>query len=131
MTTNSSRSWRSRTLSLRNFRSTPRLPMAPALASGLLEPLAIVLPPHRLGGRHVVVVDAESGSAVDQLADDVGLARVPVRFGDHVHQDAVQRHLAAIIRPPRHVADVVYRERFDRRIGMRPGAMVQVDDLLA
>src|SRR3954454_20591487 len=127
MTTNSSRSWRSRTLSLRNFRSTPRLPMAPALASGLLEPLAIVLPPHRLGGRHVVVVDAEPGSAVDQLADDVGLARVPVGLGDHVHQDAVQRDLTAICRPPRHMTDVVDLERCDGGVGMFPGAAIQID----
>src|SRR3954447_7192988 len=130
MTTNSSRRRRSRTLNLRSFRSTDRLPTAPALASGSLQSLAIFLPPPRLHGRHVVVVQPEPGSTVDQLTDDVGLARVPVGLGDHVHQNAVQRDLAAILRPPRHMTDVIEPQRCDGGIGMFPGAVIQVDDLL-
>ena len=44
---------------------------------------------------------------------------------------AVQRHLAAVVGPPRHPADRVQRQRLDGGVGVRPRPPVEVDDLLA
>ena len=41
------------------------------------------------------VAGLAAGLAVDRLPDDVGVAGVPLRLGDHVHQDLVERDLAA------------------------------------
>src|SRR6266550_2783770 len=77
------------------------------LARGALEPAPVALPPRLVAGRHVVVALTQAGRAVDELADDIGLPGVPVGLGDHVDQDLVQRHLAAALRPPRDMTDVV------------------------
>jgi hypothetical protein len=100
------------------------------VARGALEPAPVGLPPRLVAGRHVVVARAQADRAVDELADDVGLPGVPVGLGDHVDQDLVQRHLAAVLRPPRDMTDVVQRERADGGVGMRPGPPVQAGDLL-
>ena len=53
-----------------------------------------------------------------------------VGLGDHVDQDLVQRHLAALLGPPRHLTERVELQRLDRRVGVRPDPVVEVDDLL-
>src|SRR5689334_24646696 len=100
------------------------------LARGALEPAPVGLPPRLVACRHVVVALTQAGRAVDELADDIGLPGVPVGLGDHVDQDLVQGHLAAALRPPGDMADVVQRERADGGVGMRPGPPVQAGDLL-
>ena len=65
------------------------------LTGDSLEPVAVLLPPGRC---HRVpccsVVRTEPSGAVDELADDVGMAGVAFGLGDHVDEDLVQRHLA-------------------------------------
>jgi dipeptidase E len=130
---------------------TPRFDVGPGRAAGLarlarravaglllaglpclaLEPAPVALPPRTIARRHVVVARAQADRAVDELADDVGLPGVPVGLGDHVDQDLVQRHLAAVLRPPWHVAGGVQPERADGGVGMRPSPLVQARDLFA
>src|ERR1022692_3294938 len=95
-----------------------------------LQAAPVVLPPRLVPGRHVVVAIPQPDGPVDEFPDDIGVPRVPVSLGDHVDQDPVQRHLAPVARPPRHVADRVQRQRADRRVRMGPGAVVEPDDLL-
>ena len=90
----------------------------------------VAFPPRLVTLCHVVVAAAQPGGAVDELTDDVGLAGMPVGFGDHMDQDLVQRHLAPVFRPPRHVAHRVQGQRADRGVRVRPGPPVQPGDLL-
>ncbi len=68
---------------------------------------------------------------VDQLAEDVGVTRVPVGLGEEVDEDPPQRHLRPVGLPVGHPAGGVEVERGDGGVSVRPGAAVQVDDLLA
>jgi hypothetical protein len=68
--------------------------------------------------------------AVDEFADDVGVASVPAGFGGHVHQHQAQGHLA-LVAPPWHVAGGIERQGADRCVGVRACALVETDDLLA
>jgi hypothetical protein len=51
-------------------------------------------------------------------------------LGDHVHEDPLQRDLAPLPRPPRHLADGIQRQRVDRGVRVRPDTVVQANDLL-
>jgi hypothetical protein len=95
----------------------------------MLRPTTVALPPGLIAGRHVVVAFPQPDRAVDELPDDVGLAGVPVGLGDHVHQDLLQRDLAPLPRPPRHLADGIQRQRVDRGIRVRPDTVVQTNEL--
>ena len=59
-------------------------------------------------------------TAPSMSSDDVGVAGVPMGLGDHVHEDLVQRDLAPLPRPPRHLADGIQPQRVDRGVRMRP-----------
>ena len=64
-----------------------------------------------LGGiADVEVVDAlqHAHRAVDQLADDVGVAGMTLRVSSDVHQDMVQRDRR--VSPPPHLADCIQRK---------------------
>src|SRR6202022_186622 len=102
-----------------------------ALERRALEAAPVALPPRLVARRHVVVAVTQTSGAVDELADDVGLPGMPVGLGDHVDQDLVERHLAPVIRPPRHMTDRIQRERADNGVGVRPGPPVQAGDLRA
>ena len=67
--------------------------------------------------------------AVDQLTDDVRMARVALRVGSDVHQDVVQRD--GSVAPPRHLPDGIQGEVADRRVREVPGVSVAIDDVLA
>ena len=101
------------------------------LAGRVLQPVPVAHPPRLVPGREVAVVGPQPGRPVDELADDVGLAGVPVGLGDHVHQDPVQRDLTPPLLPPRYVAGCVQGQRADRGVRVRPGPVVQLDDVAA
>jgi hypothetical protein len=83
------------------------------LPHGMLQPTAVALPRGLIARRQVVVAVPQPDRAVDELPDDVGMAGVPMGLGDHVHQDPLQRDLAPLPRPPRHIADGIQRQRVD------------------
>jgi hypothetical protein len=99
------------------------------LPRGALQPTSVTLPPGLIAGRHVVVVLPEPDGAVDELPDDVGVAGVPVGLGDHVREDPLQRDLAPLLRPPRHLTDGIQRQGVDRGVRMGPDTVVQTNDL--
>jgi len=102
---------------------------SPLVTSSLPAPL--VLPPRLVAWRQVVVAVSQSCGPVDELPDDIRVAGMPISLGDHVYQDPVQRHLVPVVRPPRHMAECVQRQRVDRRVRVRPRPLVQPNDLLA
>ena len=101
------------------------------LPSRLLQPVPVVLPPGRVSRRHVVVVGPQPDRSVNELADEVRVTAVPVGLRDHVNQDPMQRHLRAVLRPPRHSTGRVQRLRLDRGVGVRPHPVVEPDDVTA
>jgi hypothetical protein len=50
-----------------------------------LKPIPVVPPPSLVTRRHVVVVDPQPHSSVDQFPDDVGVTGMPIGLSDHVH----------------------------------------------
>ena len=54
-----------------------------------------------------------AGRAVDELADDVGMPRVPSDFCRDMHHDLLQGDLPSLRGPPRNSARRVERERLD------------------
>ena len=54
-----------------------------------------------------------------------------LRLGDHVHEDPVQRHLAALAGHHGTWPGASSGQRVDRGVGVRPGPVVQPDDVLA
>ena len=85
-----------------------------------------------LGGiSDVEVVDAlqHPHRAVDQLADDVGVAGMTLRVRSDMHQDMVQRDRR--VPPPPHLADCIQRKFRDRRVREFPGVSVAADDVLS
>ena len=68
-------------------------------AGGRFQSVVVVAPPVLVGVREVAVLLEQSGRAVDQFADDVGVTGVPLGFRGHVDEDMVQRHLA-VLSPP-------------------------------
>jgi hypothetical protein len=81
--------------------------------------------------RQVGVPDGQTDRAVDEFADDVGMARVPVGVGGHADQDVMQRNFVVVGRPPGHMTDGVERQGVDGGIRVRPGPAVQAGDELA
>ena len=61
----------------------------------------------------------QTGRAVDQLADDVRVAGVTLRFGRDMHHDVMQRD--GRVSPPPHVAHCIQRKFGDRRVREVPG----------
>ena len=106
----------------------PRPPSHPPRAPPL-QPFAVRVPPGGVCGGQVVVARTEADLAVDEAPDDVGVPGVAVGLGDHVHEDPVQRHLVAVLRPPGHVPDRIEVERRDRGVGVGPGPVVEIDDV--
>ena len=51
-------------------------------------------------------------------------------IADHVHHYAVQRDLGLVVGPMRYLSDVVECEGVDGPVGVDPGPVVQLDDLL-
>jgi hypothetical protein len=72
----------------------------------------------------------QADSSIDEFADNISVASVPVRLGDHVHQHPQQRHLA-LVAPPRHLAGRIERQGADGLVGVRAGPAVKTDVLLA
>ena len=68
-------------------------------------------------------------SAVELLAQDVGVPGMAGGLAEQVDHDVEQLHVGA--RPPRHVAGGVDGERVDRRVRVLPHAPVEADDLVA
>ena len=101
------------------------------LAGRVLQPVPVAGPPRLVPRREVAVVGPDPGRPVDELADDVGVTGVPVGLGDHVHQDLVQRDLAAPLPPPRHVAGRVQGQRGDRGVRVRPRPAIEPGDVAA
>ena len=87
-----------------------------SLQGRAFQALPVAFPPGLVALGHVVFAVPQAGCPVDEFTDDVGLAGVPVGFGDHVDQDLVQRHLAPVLRPPRHVTHRVQGQRADRGV---------------
>src|SRR5579862_7156370 len=79
----------------------------------LFHPVVVGLPPFLIAGRQVGVPCGQADRAVDEFADDVGLARVPVGVGGYADQDVVQRDLVVVGPPPGHVTDGVERQSVD------------------
>lgn len=77
----------------------------------------------------VVVTVQQADRPVDQLADDVRVTGVTLRFGRDVHQDLEQRDRR--VSPPRHAADRVQRELADGRVRDVPSRSTAGDDVLA
>jgi hypothetical protein len=102
-----------------------------SFARDILQALPETRPPRFVDLRHVVVPLAEPDSAIDELPDDVGMTRMSMRFGDHVQQDLVQRHLRPVFRPPGNPADRIQRQCDDRLVRMCPDAPVEPHDLVA
>lgn len=67
--------------------------------------------------------------AVNQFANNVGVARVPACFDTHVHQDLVVCHLPAFRCPPRHRAHSVQGQQFNGFIAVPGGIIVQFKDV--
>src|SRR4051794_10204632 len=86
---------------------------AAGLPRDRLQPVAVALPPSVVARRQVVVAVEQAGGSVDELANDVGVPGVPVRLGDRVHQEVLQRDPTVLRRPPRHVADGVEGQRIN------------------
>ena len=83
-----------------------RSPEPDSRPSGLLlESLTMAPPPRGVACGHSLAARVEASGAVDELAENVSVARVPVRLGDRVRQDVLQRHLldtpAATMAPAR------------------------------
>src|ERR1039457_4994004 len=89
----------------------------------------VAFPPVLVTSRHVVVAVPQPGGPVDELADDVGLAGMPVGFGNDVDEALVQRPLPPLTRPPRHVPKCVQAQRADGGARGPPGPPVQPGDL--
>jgi len=81
--------------------------------------------------RQVGVPDGQTDRAVDEFADDIGVARVPVGVGGHAHQDVMQRNFVVVGRPPGHMTDGVEWQGVDGGVRVRPGPAVQPGDELA
>jgi hypothetical protein len=96
-----------------------------------LESPSIALPPRGVARRHVVVVGPQPDNPVNEFPDYIGVTSVPVGFGNHVHQDPVQRHLPALLQPTWYVADRIQGQRINRRIAMRPCTPLQRYDLVS
>jgi hypothetical protein len=66
-----------------------------------------------------------TGRAVDELAQDVHVARVPSRLLEHVHQHPAQRHVLAEPRAPR----LLQPDLLDDRVARSPSAGVEGEDV--
>ncbi len=66
------------------------------LRGGRFDTRPVVGPPGVVLLRQVAAVRAITDCTVDRLSKDVGLAGVPVRLGDHVDDDRVQRGVAVL-----------------------------------
>jgi hypothetical protein len=75
----------------------------------------------------VRVVGAHTRRTVELLTEDVSVAGVPVRLGQHLHKHRVQGDIRPW--PPRDVARCVCRQLVDGQVRMQPDASVPVDDL--
>jgi hypothetical protein len=81
-----------------------------------LQAGAVPEEPGGLVAAHVQVVATVTDRAVDQLAADVGVTRVPVGLGGDVHQDLLQCHLGPVGGPVTDGADGVEVELGDRGV---------------
>lgn len=66
----------------------PRLGLIPVTAGNRLQMVAVVLPPRRVHGCHVVVAVPVSDAAVGQLTHNVCMTGMPMRFGSYMDQYA-------------------------------------------
>ncbi len=65
------------------------------------QPFPVRLPPRRVHRRHVSVLGPVADGTVDELAQDVSVAKKSVGLGDHVHQPPVKGRLPPVGRLPR------------------------------
>jgi hypothetical protein len=91
-----------------------------------LQPVPVAGPLGRVVAGHVAPTLEQADRPVDQLADDVGVACVPLRLRGHVHQDAAERILGAA--PPGDCHGGVERQFRDRGIRVLPHPPVQAGD---
>jgi hypothetical protein len=82
------------------------------------QPIVVALPPRFVRRRQIVVIRLQASSSIDEFADNVGMASVPVRLSDHVRQHPQQRHFA-LVTPPRHMADRIERQGTDSFVCVR------------
>ncbi len=104
----------------------------PLVISGdRLHLVAVLPPPDGVPGSHVVVALTMPDVAIDQLAHDVRMTRVPMGLSGHMNQNATEGDRVAGYVPPRHVADAVKRQQAERCVGMGPHPLVEGHDLTA
>jgi hypothetical protein len=101
------------------------------LAGGLGYSVVVGLPPGLVARGEVGAAGAVAEGAIDELADEVGVAGVPAGLGGHADQDVVQGHLVIVGRPPGDVADGVQGQGAYGGVGVGPGPAVQAGDGLA
>ena len=75
------------------------------------------------------VISVLPGGAVKLFPEDVGMSGVPSEFTKLLHHHIEELHVGA--RPPRHSAGRVDGQRCDRLICVGPGAVIELDDLIA
>src|SRR4051812_39228819 len=131
MTRRTGRDYETAWSSRRNCRAGDPIGSGPSeLQRHALEPAPVVRPPTFVPGGHVVATGPQAGGSVDELSNDVGMPRMPVRLRRHVDEDPVQRDLAAIVRPPRDATACIERQRADRFVRVLPRTVIQPDDPL-
>jgi len=86
-----------------------------------LQLASIGLPPRLAARGHVVIALPQTDGPVDEFPHDVGVAGMPMGLGDHMDEDPVQCHLAAVVRLPGHVARRIQRQSLNR--GIRVGVV--------
>lgn len=76
-----------------------------------VQPTPVVFPPRLIHHVEVVVVSVQTHGTIDEFVDNVCVAGMAVSLGGNVYQNTVQRHLAPVAWPPRHVSDGVQVQR--------------------
>src|SRR5450759_4968932 len=91
----------------------------------LLEPLDVRPPPVGIMVGEIAALRTRTDAAIDQLADDVGMAGVTRQVVLQVHEHVLEGHRVALRRPPGHMSLGIDGQRRDRRVGVGTGARPQ------
>src|SRR5665647_3701825 len=97
----------------------------------LLEPLDVRPPPVGIMVGEIAALRTRTDTAIDQLADDVGMACVTRQVVLQVHEHVLQGHRVALRRPPGHMSLRADGQRRDRGVGVGAGARPQRLDVRA
>jgi hypothetical protein len=101
------------------------------LAGGLGYSVVVRLPPRPVARGEVGAGGGMADGAVDELADEVGVAGVAAGLDGDPDQGVVQGDLVLVGRPPGDAADGVQRQGVDGGVGVGPGPALQAGDRLA